>query len=76
MDQLICASFSHTHCSTLFTRNNVFFREFVTIHLVIIVTRTTTGLSYPFTAVLLFFSFSLISLIVDGPHHYHPACGH
>ena len=23
---------------------------------------------------LLFFSF--ISLIADGPHHYHPACGH
>ena len=21
-------------------------------------------------------SFSLISLIADGPHHYHPACGH
>ena len=23
-----------------------------------------------------FFFFSLISLIADGPHHYHPACGH
>ena len=23
-----------------------------------------------------FFSFSFISLIADGPHHYHPACGH
>ena len=23
-----------------------------------------------------FFSSSLISLIADGPHHYHPACGH
>ena len=23
-----------------------------------------------------FFLFSLISLIADGPHHYHPACGH
>ena len=23
-----------------------------------------------------FFSFSLISLIADGPHHCHPACGH
>ena len=22
------------------------------------------------------FSFSFISLITDGPHHYHPACGH
>ena len=22
------------------------------------------------------FSFSFISLIADGPHHYHPACGH
>ena len=22
------------------------------------------------------FSFYLISLIADGPHHYHPACGH
>ena len=22
------------------------------------------------------FFFSLISLIADGPHHYHPACGH
>ena len=22
------------------------------------------------------FLFSFISLIVDGPHHYHPACGH
>ena len=23
-----------------------------------------------------FFSFSSISLIADGPHHYHPVCGH
>ena len=23
-----------------------------------------------------FFSLSLIPLIADGPHHYHPACGH
>ena len=23
-----------------------------------------------------FFFFSLISLIADEPHHYHPACGH
>ena len=23
-----------------------------------------------------YFLFSLISLIADGPHHYHPACGH
>ena len=23
-----------------------------------------------------FSSFSFISLIADGPHHYHPACGH
>ena len=29
------------------------------------------------TLLILFFSFfSLISLIADGPHHYHPACGH
>ena len=28
-------------------------------------------------SVLLFFFFlSFISLIADGPHHYHPACGH
>ena len=27
--------------------------------------------------ILLFFlSFSFISLIADGPHHYHPTCGH
>ena len=25
---------------------------------------------------LFFFYFSFISLIADGPHHYHPACGH
>ena len=25
---------------------------------------------------LLFFFFYFISLIADGPHHYHPACGH
>ena len=25
---------------------------------------------------LLFFFFFFISLIADGPHHYHPACGH
>ena len=25
---------------------------------------------------LFFLFFSLISLIADGPHHYHPACGH
>ena len=23
-----------------------------------------------------FLFFSFISLIADGPHHYHPACGH
>ena len=22
------------------------------------------------------FFFFLVSLIADGPHHYHPACGH
>ena len=27
------------------------------------------------TTFFLFFS-SLISLIADGPHHYHPVCGH
>ena len=25
---------------------------------------------------LFFFFFFFISLIADGPHHYHPACGH
>ena len=25
---------------------------------------------------LFFFFFSFISFIADGPHHYHPACGH
>ena len=25
---------------------------------------------------LFLFLFSFISLIADGPHHYHPACGH
>ena len=28
------------------------------------------------TRVLFFFFFFFISLIADGPHHYHPACGH
>ena len=28
------------------------------------------------TALSFFFLFSLISLIADGPHHNHPACGH
>ena len=28
------------------------------------------------TLFFFFFFFSLISLIADGPHHYHPACGH
>ena len=36
--------------------------------------------SWSFTAVAVFFVFLLlvffISLIADGPHHYHPACGH
>ena len=31
----------------------------------------------PHRTVLFFsFLFSLISLIADGPHHYHPACGY
>ena len=32
----------------------------------------------PWQITILFFSFffSFISLIADGPHHYHPACGH
>ena len=25
---------------------------------------------------IFYFLFSLVSLIADGPHHYHPACGH
>ena len=29
-----------------------------------------------FLVSLFFFLFSFISLIADGPHHYHPACGH
>ena len=33
---------------------------------------TVTGAA--FTSLFIFFSF--ISLIADGPHHYHPACGH
>ena len=28
------------------------------------------------SALVFFFFLSLISLIADGPHHYHPACGH
>ena len=28
------------------------------------------------TLLFFFFFFSFISLIADGPHHYHPACGH
>ena len=28
------------------------------------------------TDTILFLFFSFISLIADGPHHYHPACGH
>ena len=28
------------------------------------------------TKPLFLFSFSFVSLIADGPHHYHPACGH
>ena len=27
-------------------------------------------------ATFFFFFFSFISLIADGPHHYHPTCGH
>ena len=37
------------------------------------------GQTYFRTTVLdffFFFSFSFISLIADGPHRYHPACGH
>ena len=26
--------------------------------------------------IFLFFFFSFIALIADGPHHYHPACGY
>ena len=28
------------------------------------------------SATFFFFLFFFISLIADGPHHYHPACGH
>ena len=35
------------------------------------------ALTFPnIIAFFFFFFFSLISLIADGPHHYHPACGH
>ena len=30
----------------------------------------------PILVVVSFFFFFLISLVADGPHHYHPACGH
>ena len=33
---------------------------------------TPAGMTLPH----FFFFLSLISLIADGPHHYHPACGH
>ena len=42
----------------------------------------TTVIPIELTKVFLFFFFSFflffsfISLIADGPHHYHPACGH
>ena len=32
-------------------------------------------LNFPLVGILFFFFF-LISLKADGPHHYHPACGH
>ena len=35
-----------------------------------------TSAVLPFLETLFFFFFSFISLIADGPHHYHPACGH
>ena len=38
----------------------------------------TLPIQYSADSPLYFFSsfFSFISLIADGPHHYHPACGH
>ena len=33
-------------------------------------------LPVPHVVSFFFFFFSFISLIADGPHHYHPACGH
>ena len=36
---------------------------------------TAQGLHHHFFFFFFFF-FSFISLIADGPHHYHPACGH
>ena len=32
--------------------------------------------SFFYPSSILFFLFSFISLIADGPHHYHPSCGH
>ena len=29
-----------------------------------------------YSSFFFFLFFSFISLIADGPHHYHPACGH
>ena len=33
-------------------------------------------LSHMHVVFVFFFSFAFISLIADGPHHYHSACGH
>ena len=37
---------------------------------------TPAGKTLPHFFFFFFSFFSFISLIVDGPHHYHPACGH
>ena len=37
---------------------------------------TRLNTMFVFTAYFFLFFFSFIPLIADGPHHYHPACGH
>ena len=36
--------------------------------------KLVVGTKVPF--LFIFYFYFLISLIADGPHHYHPACGH
>ena len=38
--------------------------------------RTAGGMRKTKEVITFFFFFFFISLIADGPHHYHPACGH
>ena len=64
-----------TNALNVRNNNNLAFR-YLPLLLLLMILQYGTALLYALYTAVVFFFLSFISLIADGPHHYHPACGH